>query len=128
MPSRVVWKGENLDVPSPVLHDGLLFLVRTNGMAVCLQAEDGKEVFKGRLGGRTSSVYASPVVADGRLYVVSRKRGTFVYSADAKLELLARNELDDKTQFNSSPAIVGNQIFLRSDKCLYCVTATDPPR
>ncbi|MHC4512061.1 MAG: outer membrane protein assembly factor BamB family protein [Planctomycetota bacterium] len=128
MPSRVVWKGENLDVPSPVLHDGLLFLVRTNGMAVCLQAEDGKEVFKGRLGGRTSSVYASPVVADGRLYVVSRKRGTFVYSADARLELLARNELDDKTQFNSSPAIVGNQIFLRSDKYLYCVTPTDPPR
>jgi outer membrane protein assembly factor BamB len=125
---RVLWKGENLDIPSPVLHDGLLFLVRQNGIAVVLECKDGKEIFKGRLEGRTGGVYASPVVADGRLYVVSRKRGTFVYSADKALKLLARNELGDKTQFNASPAILGRQIFLRSDRCLYCIKATDPPR
>ena len=57
-----------------------------------------------------------------------RKQGTFVYSADEKLELLARNQLDDKTHFNASPAIIGNQIFLRSDRRLYCIRASDPPR
>lgn len=126
---RVVWKGENLDIPSPVLHAGLLFLVRQNGIALVMSDQDGKEVFKGRLEGRTGNLYASPVVADGRLYVVSRKRGTFVYSADKDLKLLARNELnDDKTQFNASPAILGNRIFLRSDRRLYCIKADDPPR
>jgi outer membrane protein assembly factor BamB len=124
-PSRVVWKGANVDIPSPILHQGLLFLINTKGIAITLRAKDGEQVFKGRLEGRTSGLYASPVVADGCLYVVSRKRGTFVYTADKDLKLLARNELDDTTQFNASPAIVGNQLFLRSDKRLYCISQTD---
>ncbi len=126
--SRIVWKGANVDIPSPVLHNGLLFLVDTKGIATVLNAKDGSQVQKVRLEGRTGAVYASPVVADGRMYIVSRKRGTFVYTADKDLKLLARNELDDKTQFNASPAVVGNQMFLRSDKRLYCITQTDPPR
>ena len=120
--SRVVWQGGAADIPSPVLYDGLLFMVRTSGIASIIAAEDGESVFNGRLEGRTGSVYASPVIADGRLYVVTRQRGTFVYSADDKLELLARNELDDGTQFNASPAIVGKDLYLRSDKYLYCIT------
>ncbi len=126
--SRIVWKGANVDIPSPVLHNGLLFLVDTKGIATVLNAKDGSQVQKVRLEGRTSAVYASPVVADGRMYIVSRKRGTFVYTADEDLKLLARNELDDNTQFNASPAVVGNQLFLRSDKRLYCITQTDSPR
>lgn len=118
---RVVWtKNKNLDIPSPVLHDGLLFLVDTSGMGVCLEAESGEVVFDDRLEGRTSSVYSSPVLAAGRLYVVSRKRGTFVYSADGKFELLAHNELKDDSQFNASPAIAGDLLLLRSDRYLYC--------
>jgi len=127
-PSRVVWKSANLDIPSPVLHAGLLFLVDTKGMVTVLTAKDGKQAFKGRLEGKTRGIYSSPVVADGRLYVVSRKRGTFVYSADEKLELLACNELDDKTLFDASPAIIGNQILLRSNRRIYCIKASDPPR
>lgn len=118
---RVVWtKNKNLDIPSPVLFDGLLFLVDTSGVGVCLEAESGEVIFDDRLEGRTSSVYASPVLADGKLYVVSRKRGTFVYSADGKFKLLAHNELKDDSQFNASPAIAGPQLLLRSDKYLYC--------
>lgn len=119
---RIVWQSENLGIPSPLLHDGRLFLVRTNGIAVCLDAKDGSVLFNGRLDGRTGSVYASPVLAAGRLYVVSRKRGTFVYSADGKFELLAHNELEDRSQFNASPAIVGKDLLLRSDTHLYRFT------
>ena len=73
------------------------------------------------LDGRTSGVYASPVVANDRIYVVSRKKGTFVYSTDGKFELLAKNLLSDKAQFNASPALSGSQMLLRSDKTLYCI-------
>jgi outer membrane protein assembly factor BamB len=121
-PSRVVWKGEGLDIISPVLHGGRLFLVRSNGIGLCLNAADGKVLFNERLEGRTTGLYASPVLADGRIYVVSRKRGTFVYSADGKFTLIARNELDDDSQFNATPAIVGKTIFLRSDRRLYCIS------
>jgi len=118
--SRVSWKSENLGIPSPVLHDGKLFLVNSSGFGVYMDAKDGKVIFKERLAGRTGGIYASPVLADDKLYVVTKKRGTFVYSADGKFKLLARNELEDETRFNASPAMVGNQVFLRSDKYLYC--------
>ena len=84
-------------------------------------AEDGEIIHRGRLEGRTGSVYASPVVANDQIYVVTRNRGTFVYSADGEFGLLARNQLSDDSQFNGSPAIVDEQIFLRSDKFLYCI-------
>lgn len=123
-PDRVAWKGANLGVPSPVLHDGRLFLVDSRGMAKMLDAKDGKILFDGRLEGRTGGVYASPVLADGRLYVTTRKRGTFVYSADGKFTLLARNELSDDSQFNGSPCIVEKELYLRSDKHLYCIAGS----
>ena len=119
--SRVAWRGKNVEIPTPILHDGKLFLVNMQGQATCMNAKDGKVAFSGRLEGRTSGVYASPVLADERIYVVSRKRGVFVYSADGKFTLLARNELTDGTQFNASPAIVDDQIYLRSDKQLFCI-------
>ena len=119
---RVTWMSANLDIPSPLLHDGRLFLVRTRGTGLVLDARNGKVLFEERLDGRTGSIYASPVLADGRLYVVSRKRGVFVYSAKTKPELLARNVLDDDSQFNASPAIVGKALYLRSDRFLYCIS------
>ena len=119
--SRIVWSGKNLGIPSPLLHDGQLFLVNSRGIGVCLNAETGEIVFNDRLPGRTGSVYSSPVLAADRLYVVSRERGTYVYSADAKFELLAHNELEsDDSKFNASPAVAGDQLFLRSQTHLYC--------
>ena len=122
--SRVAWRSKNVEIPSPILHGEKLFLVNLTGQAVCMNAKDGKILFDERLEGRTGTVYASPVLAGGRIYVVSRKRGVFVYSADGKFSLLARNELTDASQFNASPAIVGDRIFLRSDKHLFCIAGS----
>ncbi len=121
---RIAWKSNNLDIPSPVLFNDMLFLVSQSGTASCLSKKDGAEIFKGRLDGRTGSVYASPIVAGGCVYVVSRKRGTFVYSADGKFKLIAQNKIDDEAQFNASPAIVGDRVYLRSDKFLYCIAGS----
>lgn len=123
---RVLWKGEDLDIPSPVLHDGRLILVRQNGILVCLDAATGAKTLKARLGGKPGRIYASPIVADGKLYVVSRTRGTFVYAldgdaADGAPTLVARNAFDDDSTFNASPTAVGRQLFIRSDKRLYCI-------
>ncbi|MCA8957049.1 MAG: serine/threonine protein kinase, partial [Planctomycetes bacterium] len=118
---RIAWKGANVDIPSPALHDGKLFLVSQSGIGTVVTSRDGKTLVTGRLEGRTGKVYASPLIAAGRMYVVSRKRGTFVYSADEKLRLLHRNELDDESVFNGSPAVDGPRLFLRSDKFLYCL-------
>lgn len=119
---RVAWKGQGMDISSPLLHDSKLFCVQMKGTALCLNAADGEVGFRGRLDGRTGGIYASPVLAAGRLYVVSREKGTFVYSADGEYELLAHNVFeDDESQFNASPALAGDRLLLRSDRYLYCV-------
>jgi outer membrane protein assembly factor BamB len=120
---RVVWQGENVDIPSPVLHDGRLLLVDQMGKAKCLRAADGEKLFGGRLQGRTGGVYAPPVFANGHLYVVSRERGVFVYRVgEHAFELVSRNELtEEDPQFHASPAVAGDALFLRSDRRLYCI-------
>lgn len=121
---RVAWKSSNVGIPSATLHEGRLFLVQVNGTAHCLSAKDGKSLHKGRLEGRARRLYASPLIADGRIYVVTRKGGTYVYAADGKFSLLSHNKLEDKGQFNASPALSGDQMFLRSDTHLYCLASS----
>ena len=118
---RILWTSKSVAIPSPSLYKGKLLAVRSNGFGLCIDPANGKVLRDKRLAGRTSGVYASPVVANDRIYVVSRTDGTFVYSTDGKFDLLAKNELSDKAQFNASPALSGTQLLLRSDKTLYCI-------
>ena len=60
--------------------------------------------------------YASPVLADGRLYYFSRTTGTYVVAAKPEFELLAHNKIED-----ASPAVSSRKLFLRNDKYLYCI-------
>jgi outer membrane protein assembly factor BamB len=112
-------KGSN--VTSPVYHDGHLYWVHEKlGIAYCARADTGELLYERRLN-RAGQVYASTLLADGRLYHLSRSGRMFVLAAKPEFELLATNELRDGSLFNASPAVTGNRILLRSDKYLYCV-------
>jgi outer membrane protein assembly factor BamB len=105
------------DVPSPLVHDGLLYLCRENGFLHCLDFKTGKEHYYQRLhGGRYR---ASPVYADGKLYLTCRDGTISVVKAGPKFELLAENKLPDT--FTASPVIVGGHIYLRGFKTLYAI-------
>jgi len=66
--------------------------------------------------------YASVVLANGYLYAVSRRNGAFVLKAASQFTLVAQNKLaGDDTDFNGTPAVAGNQLFLRSNRNLYCI-------
>jgi len=121
---RVVWKQRpGSYVPSPVLVNGHLYWVDDRGMACCLKADTGKEVYRQRLP-EAGSVYASMVAADGKLYAVTRRNGTFVLPTEPSFKVLARNRLkSDTTDFNASPAIISGGLLLRSNRFLYCVGA-----
>jgi len=123
---EVLWKiqrGSN--VCSPVLHEGYLYWANENyGMVYCARAKDGKIMYEERLvpDGADQRIYASPVIADGRLYYVSRKQGTFVLAASPRFELLAHNTLaGDDSIFNATPAVSDTHILLRSNRYLYCI-------
>jgi len=116
---------ESSNVPSPVYHNGHLYWVNEVGVAHCLNAETGETVYKQRVDG-AEKTYASALFADGRLYVVTWLSGTFVLDASTEFKILARNMLSgDDSIFNGSPAVSGNQLFLRSNKFLYCLGKQD---
>jgi outer membrane protein assembly factor BamB len=123
--TNVLWSSENASyVPSPVVHQDHLFFVSDQGFATCLEAKTGKLIYKERLLGVSGGkpFYASVVSANEHLYAVSRRAGTFVLPATPQFALVAQNKLaGDDSDFNSTPAIVGRQLFLRSNRNLYCI-------
>jgi outer membrane protein assembly factor BamB len=107
-------------VPSPLLYDGLLYFNKSNDAIVsCVDAETGKVLIdQSRLPG-VRRIYASPVGAAGRVYFVGRDGETTVLERAEELKVLATNQLDEGCE--TSPAIVGKQLFLRGKKHLYCL-------
>ena len=74
-------------------------------------------------GGGRGGDYSSPVMGDGKIYYVSRGGDIHVIKATDKFEQLATNRLTSETEdFSATPAISSGQIFVRSNKHLYCVS------
>jgi outer membrane protein assembly factor BamB len=92
--------------------------------AYCLKADSGEIVYQERLAG-LGREYASPVVADGKIYVPTRRGIVHVLKAGDKLEVLSSNNLDDPSGFTGSPAVSGGRVYLRSNEYLYCVGEKD---
>ena len=106
--------------PSPLLSNGRIwYLSGNNGVLSVRDTKSGKLLVEGERLDGVSGVYASPVSAGGRVYIAGRNGTVSVLKDSAKLEVLATNELDDK--FDCSPAVVGNQMFLRGKEHLYCI-------
>ena len=129
--SAIIWSSQNASyVPSPVVSGGHLYVVNDQGFALCLSAKDGALVYKERIPGASATgrggkpFYASAVLANGLVYAVSRQNGTFVFDASPTFKLVAQNKLaGDDSQFNGTPAIADGQLFLRSNRAIYCIEA-----
>jgi outer membrane protein assembly factor BamB len=102
--------------PSVLVANGLLFMVSDRGIATCLNARTGKKMWIERLDGEFS---ASPVVAGGNVYFCNQSGKTFVVKVDREYTLLAENRLADG--FMASPAIVGDELILRTRTNLYAI-------
>ena len=105
------------DCPTPVVYNGMLFSIRDDGMASCLDLKTGEPHWQERL--FTANVKVSAVAGDGKIYFTSGQANCAVVKAATKLEILATNELNESTL--STPAISGGKLFIRTDGNLYCV-------
>jgi outer membrane protein assembly factor BamB len=117
--TALVWSFDNgPDVPTPVSDGTLLYVVNDKGIVWALDARTGRATYgPERLKPGTYS--ASPVLADGRVYVTNEDGLTSVFKAGPRFELLAENHLEDYTL--SSPAVSEGQIFLRTASHLYAI-------
>ncbi|HUY93354.1 MAG TPA: PQQ-binding-like beta-propeller repeat protein [Pirellulales bacterium] len=157
--THVLWTGRQRGrIGTPLYYDGRLYSVG-GGIAVCLDAATGKEVYQARVkrssassadgarpetaqregpprgrggfggfggfgGGMGGQDYASPVVAGGMLYYVTRSGETIVTGLSDKFEQLASNRFaSDAGDFSATPAIADGELLLRSSTHLYCVSA-----
>jgi len=106
------------DVPTPVSDGHRLFVVNDRGVVHCVDVTSG-QVLYGPERLKPGTYSASPVLADGRIYVTNEDGLTSVFSAGPKFEVLAENAMDEYTL--STVAVSKGQIFLRTEKHLYAI-------
>lgn len=120
--SHLVWKFEGSaapDVPSPVCDGKYFYMVDDRGLVTCLDAKTGTLIW-GPEATTEAIVSASPVLTDGKLYIINEKGVTSIVSVGKEFKLLATNDLDG-TYTLASPAVSGSQLFIRTSTHLYCI-------
>ncbi len=118
--SAILWRRDRDTpyVPSPLLYEGVLYLVKSNsGILTALDAKTGEALFGPERIEPVAEIYASPVAAAGRVYVLGRDGNAMVLASGRKLQVLATNSLDDG--FDASPVLSGKEMYLRGYRHLY---------
>jgi outer membrane protein assembly factor BamB len=109
-------------VPSPLLYDGLLYLIKSNSPILsAFDAKTGTPHFRSQRLDGLAEVYSSPVGAAGRVYITGRDGTTLVIKRGPTFEVLAKNTLNDG--FDASPALVDGDMYMRGYKYLYDIAA-----
>ena len=116
--SHVAWKVKRgvPNKPSLLLIDDLIYMINDTGIASCIEAKTGQLVWQQRIGGEYS---ASPVYADGKIWLISEDGKSTVIRTGRTFEKLAENTLNEGAL--ASPAIAGKALFLRTRTHLYRV-------
>jgi hypothetical protein len=123
--TRVLWRfRKSLPyVPSPLLYQNVLYMVKDGGVVTTLEPKTGKVIQQGRLTKAMEHYWASPVAADDKVYMLSEGCKLTVLRAGMKIGILATNDLDDVCF--ATPAIADSRIYLRTNTALYCFGKKD---
>jgi len=108
-------------IGSGVIHEGHVYTIDRDGIAACLDLKTGEKVWEERLRGPgpSTSSWSSMLLAQGKIYVPNQSGDVFVLRASAEFELLATNSVSEPT--NASLAASDDDLFLRTDKALWCL-------
>jgi outer membrane protein assembly factor BamB len=119
----VVWtrEGGGSYMPTPLIHDGHIYVLKNQGILTCWDLKTGAQLYEQRLPGVTSGFSASPVVADGKLYLSSEDGDVFVVRAGPKFEVIATNSMGQPLM--ATPAISDGLLIVRGERDLFAVGA-----
>jgi outer membrane protein assembly factor BamB len=115
-----VWKYEKSlpNVPSPLLYDGVLYLMKEGGILTSLDAKTGKVLKQARLPGALGLYFSSPIAADGKLYTLSEEGKLSIIKAGGEWEVLKVVDMGDGA--HATPAILDGRIYVRTHSALWC--------
>jgi outer membrane protein assembly factor BamB len=108
-------------VPSTLLYKGVLFMVNDSGILLSIDPATGNVLKQGRLKGAIDKYFASPVGADGKVFLISQDGTASVVDAKGEWEVLSVNPLGDEVF--ATPAIADGKIYLRTKSTLYAFAA-----
>lgn len=118
---RELWrydKGFAGVIPSPLLYDGVLYVVKNGGILTAFHPATGEVLKTGRVRGALGGYSASPVAAEGKIFLVSEEGKLAVLRAGADWDVLAVNDLGEGAF--ATPALSAGRIYVRTDDALYC--------
>lgn len=115
---EILWEAYDYlsDVPSPIAYNDLLFVVTSYGAVVCYNAKAGEILWEKEFDG---GFYASPILVDGKVYLMDRKGVMHIFKADKEYVELATSALGEKS--DASPAFADGRVYIRAEKNLYCI-------
>lgn len=123
--THLLWKNPRSlpNVPSPLVYRGVLYTLKEGGILTSFDMRTGEILKQARLPGAPGDYYASPVAADGKIYVVSEEGKAAVIQASAQWQVLKVNDLGDGCR--GTPAIADGRLYIRTYGTLYCFAKKD---
>ena len=117
----IAWQAEEYlpEAASPAVSDGLLFIATSYGMFVCYDAKTGQKQWEKEFG---QGFYGSPMIAEGKVYVMEKSGTMHIFKVDRTLTSLGDPVLGEKSVV--TPAFADGAIYLKGDKSLFCITTT----
>lgn len=117
--SGVAWRLQKSypNIPAPLVYHGVMYLMKEGGIFSSVDPANGQVLKQGRTPQALEEYYASPVAADGKIFVVSASGKVTVLKADAQWEILSTGDLGEEVW--ATPAIAGNNLFIRTRSALY---------
>ncbi len=120
--SHIVWEktGIGADVPTPIAHDGRVYVCRDNGNLTCLDLTSGDELWTAEMPSNRNAFSASPILVGDRLYLTREDGATFVVSTSGEShDILAENQVEGFVV--ATPVFANGRILIRTDVKLYCI-------
>ena len=113
-------------MPTPIIYGDYFYACNNNGVLSCYNAKTGEKIYQQRIGDKGGAYSASPVAADGKLYLSSEDGDVFVVKTGPKYELMATNPMGEVLM--ATPAISDGMIFVRGQHSVFCIaeSATNP--
>ena len=121
--SAVRWRAQkNLPyIPTPLLYQGVYYMVKTGGIITSLDPATGRMLKQGRSPNALGEYYASPVAADGKVFLANTEGKVTVLKAGGEWEVLAVNEIGD--EISATPALSDGRVYVRTRSAMYCFSA-----
>jgi outer membrane protein assembly factor BamB len=119
--AQIAWSRQQRGsyMPTPLIYGDLLYVLSNQGIFDCYELRSGKEVYRQRIEHQGGGFSASPVAADGRIYLSSEDGDIFVVRAGATFELISSNPMGERLM--ATPALSDGRMFVRGERNLFAI-------